>query len=73
MIAHEDYYFFDDSYTGTFLVSNDIGLVKIDPSTLKLKNKLMPLCLPDANVTSTKECWIAGFGNDIDGKINSEN
>ena len=51
-------------------MKNDLGLVKIDPSTLKLKKKLMPICLPDPKVTLTKECWIAGFGNNNNSKIN---
>ena len=29
----------------------------------------MPICLPDANVTLTKECWIAGFGETNKSKI----
>ena len=61
---HEGYNFSYDVVKYEFEMKNDIGLIKIDPSTIKLKDKLMPICLPDANVTLTKECWITGFGSD---------
>ena len=50
-------------------MENDIGLLKIDTSHLKLKDKLMPICLPNINVAMTDQCWITGFGNDNKSKI----
>ena len=64
VIPHEGYYFNRDFLKKVFIWKNDIALVKIDSSSLNLKDKLMPICLPDANVNLTKECYIAGFGYD---------
>ena len=59
-----------DEHKKEFTLKNDIGLIKINASSLKLKDKLMPICLPDSRMTLTKECWIAGFGHDDNSEMN---